>query len=428
MVRLKQIEGSSNRFYLIVLAHMYFEYVRPATVFPFLAPFKLGGILLLLSMLIWFFRCSKEALKDKQIKLYMIGLLQMVVWIPIAVNNYHAFNDAFNLIYYLTGAILPLIALTNSDARTKHFFHHWVIINFLVALATIRAGGTGTGGFLADENDVGLGMNVAFPYAIYLVFNPENSKGRRWFYGAASAAILFAIIYSRSRGAMVGFAAVLFTMWLLSAKKVRNLAISVVVVIFFGGVIISLLPQGYYQRMLTASDPNNSTRVERIYSWRIGWTMFTHNPIFGVGQGNYPYRVVEYQDYVERPKGRPPVAGRVAHSFYFTLLSELGLMGTIIFIWLSAMLVSRMRAIYRSKDAIDPLTKKLNFYGLIAKANVVSLAAYLSAGAFITVNYYPCYWFLVGFGVILHYRFMASKAAESSLDASVPARSSPLRV
>lgn len=394
-------------YYLVVLAHLYFEYVRPATILPFLSPLKLGGVLQFASLLIWLSYCSKEGLKDKQVKVYLLGLLQMVIWVPFAVNNFHAFNNTFNLIFYLFAAILPLLALVNSDERAKHLFHHWIIINFIVAIFTIRAGGKGTGGFLADENDVGLAMNMVLPYALYFSFDTVISKKRRWFYRVVCLVVFFSIVYSRSRGALVGFAAVLFTMWLLSPRKIRNLGVFLGVVLLFGGLILSVLPAGYYDRMLTATDPNNSTRVERIYSWKIGWAMFTKNPIFGVGPGNFPYRVVYYQDLVERPKGRPPIPGRVAHSFYFTLLPELGLMGVAIFCMLTTTLVSRMRAIYKSNSAIEPKSGKLNFYGLMAKANIVSLAAYLSAGAFITVNYYPCYWFLIGFGLILHYRFNA---------------------
>jgi len=206
-------------YFLILLAHIYFEYVRPATVFPFLSPFKLGGLLLLASVLIWLFRCSKDALRDPLIKVYCVGLAQMVVWVPLAVNNYHAFNHTMDLTYYLIGAILPLAALINTDDRLRRFFHHWVVINFLVALVTVRAGGKGTGGFLADENDVGLAMNMALPFAAYLCFLPDISRLRRWFYILASVTILFAIVYSKSRGALVGLVAVSTIMWLLSKKK-----------------------------------------------------------------------------------------------------------------------------------------------------------------------------------------------------------------
>jgi|KBSSwiStaDraftv2_1062776.scaffolds.fasta_scaffold08222_7 O-antigen ligase len=403
-------------YFLILLAHIYFEYVRPATVFPFLSPFKLGGLLLLASVLIWLFRCSKDALRDPLIKVYCVGLAQMVVWVPLAVNNYHAFNHTMDLTYYLIGAILPLAALINTDDRLRRFFHHWVVINFLVALVTVRAGGKGTGGFLADENDVGLAMNMALPFAAYLCFLPDISRLRRWFYILASVTILFAIVYSKSRGALVGLVAVSTIMWLLSKKKVKNLAIAVSVALLFGGIVVSLLPAGYFERMQTASDPNNSTRVERIYSWQIGWEMFKHNPVFGVGPGNYPYRVVEYQDLVRRPSGRPPIPGRVAHSLYFTLFPELGLVGTLIFAYLSVGIVTRMRAIYkipRKRVAIADQTPR--DYQLIAKAIVVSLFAYLSAGAFITVNYYPCYWLLLGFAVILYRRYQAHTPAAPDL-------------
>jgi len=394
-------------FYLILVAHFYFEYVRPASVFPFLSPLKMGGILLFASILIWVFRCSKDALKDSMIKLYCLGLIQMLIWVPLARNNYYAFTNTSNLVYFLVGAILPLAALLNSGERVRHFFHHWTVINFIVALVTIREGGKGTGGFLADENDVGLAMNMALPYAVYLSFDSDITKRRRIFYWLCILVILFAIVYSRSRGALVGFAAVLLVMWLLSEKRIKHLSIGLLTTVLFGGIIVAMLPEGYSERMMTASDPNNSTRVERIYSWSIGWVMFRENPIFGVGPGNFPYHVIDYQDEVVRPKGRPPIAGRVAHSLYFTLLPELGLFGCMIFAFLVGSVVSRMRKIYKSKHARDS-DGQLNNYGLIAKANVVSLAAYLSAGAFITVNYYPNFWFLIGFSVALYRQFFKS--------------------
>ena len=63
--------------------------------------------------------------------------------------------------------------------------------------------------------------------------------------------------------------------------------------------------------------------------------MFLDNPILGVGQGNFPYVFQKYELKVtgsnEAFYGRS-VAGRQAHSIYFTMLPELGIIGTCIFI------------------------------------------------------------------------------------------------
>ena len=92
-------------------------------------------------------------------------------------------------------------------------------------------------------------------------------------------------------------------------------------------------PEKYWEEMESSTSDQTltvGTGAERLYTWGIGWEMFLGNPILGVGQGNFPWNFENYQG-GDRFNTRS-LAGRAAHSMYFTLLPELGTVGTGLFI------------------------------------------------------------------------------------------------
>jgi O-antigen ligase len=395
--------AKSNRFALtVIIVHFYLEYVRPADMYTFLAPLRIGGIVLLWCIFIWVVRCSKTALKDNLIKLYALLLIEMALYVPFATNNYSAYQSVATLAFILIGGVLPVAALVNDYPKARRFFFHWIIINFILTIVVVKNGGIGTGSFLADENDVGLAIAMAFPYPLYLSFSRSYSTRTRVLLRGVVIIMMMAAVYTRSRGALVGMAAVWFAIWIMSSHRLRNIAIFVISACIFGGVVFSILPAGYVDRMTTASDPNNDTRVERLYSWHIAWVTYLHNPIFGVGPGNYPWHVVEYEKEVPRPRGQPSVAGRASHSFYFTVLPELGTFGAVIIGSMIFIIWRRMRHVIQLSKSGTHGAEQAEWFSLLAKALLGSLVGFLSAGAFITVVYYPHLWFLVGFSLVVY--------------------------
>jgi O-antigen ligase len=183
---------------------------------------------------------------------------------------------------------------------------------------------------------------------------------------------------------------------------VKNLMIGLAVSVVAGAAVMSALPTGYVEDMSSISDEGDGTRRERIYSWGIGWRMFLDNPVLGVGPGNYAWSVAHYEMQMtpEERKGHKSVAGRVSHSLYFTLIPELGTVGVLLYGGMIYSTVSRLRRIYRRPATrAGPQNRRNDVTALMAKAALVSLVAYLSAGAFITVLYYPHFWFYLGFAL-----------------------------
>jgi O-antigen ligase len=400
-------QDHANFLVLAPLLVLYVEYVRPGDMVGALSYLRLGILAITFSALVWLTKCDKRHLKDPVIVLYMVFVAQMVIMTPIAVNNYWAFHFTLLLITYLFGFVLPAMALVNSIDRAVRIFRHWVIIYIYLTVVVIYQGGTGPGGFLGDENDAALAINMGLPYVCYMAAQRGISTVRRWIYYAAIALGVFAIAVTFSRGGFVGLVAVGLVMWWFSRYKIRALLAFSLAVIVSGSMLLTVLPAGYLERIETMFDPSDGTRSERLYSWGLGWDMYLANPVVGVGPGNYPWRVREFEPPLElRPPGQPPVDGRAAHSLYATLLPEMGTVGTVVMFsmgWIATRRLLRVSKAVSNVKGDSEVPDDAHFLGLMAKAALASLFAFLVTGAFISVLYYPPFWVWLAFSSIIYY-------------------------
>jgi len=356
---------------------------------PMLVAFALLGL--------WLTRGKVEGFKDRLVILYSLFIVHCGISIFWAANNFWAYKSTLDLVMWLFGGVLPMITFVGKPQELRRLMSLWVLLHVFVGIyAQFVNHGAGPGGYLGDENDVALALCMALPYA-YL--------GRTVFYKSAvgrlmgtACALMIAVgvVASESRG---GFVALLVTalaiIW-FSPHRVRNL----LVVAVLGGALYLGMSQAYLNDMSTINDKQDSTRVARLYSWGRGWEMFLDNPVIGVGAGNYPWRVAEYQERstAENVLGRS-LGGRVAHSMYFTLFPETGLVGTALFFAMLIIGVNRLRRIVRQlAGRADPDALVVR---QMAVAGLASVFGLLSGGAFVSVLYYPHFWYWLGIVVML---------------------------
>ena len=132
--------------------------------------------------------------------------------------------------------------------------------------------------------------------------------------------------------------------------------------------------------------------------------MFYDNPVFGVGPGNYPWRVPEYEPRDrQRERGH---GGKPAHSLYFTLLPELGMLGTVCFILMVVTPFKKFRRVFGKKNAnkvVDAncLNDDLKQLQLNYKAVYGVLFGFLFSGIFLSVLYYPHFWLICALLTVL---------------------------
>ncbi len=383
----------------IFVLYIVFEYARPQSALPAIAPLRIPGIITAaLAVMLPF--SGGLRLTDLQTRLFLALLALMALHVPLAVNNFWAFmllrSMAMTLVVYLAA-----IAYVDSYDRLRKLVTIWLAIHVYLAVWGIANKGRGVAGFLDDENDFCMTMNMVIPFALVPILS-ERQRTRRVLYVAVAGLFLVAIVTSLSRGGFVGLAAVgLF--WLLrSSKRVR----AVTAVGVLAALAVAFAPDRYWDEVRSIREgTQDRTGEERVYEWKIGGLMFRDNPIFGVGQGNFPYRFREYEaqaGFREGLHGRSR-AGRAAHSLYFTLLPELGIMGALLYLAMVRRTFADLRDVRQvtgrlmDRPGAEPARRMHD----LAAALTLSLVAFLVSGAFISILYYPNAWIVMGFTVAL---------------------------
>lgn len=387
-----------------LLGVVFFEYLRPQDwILSFLAPLRLAGIVTLLAGVIFLLNKKNYLREDKILKLLLIFLLVVTVTILFAPNTRAVYNKASILFWTFVAFVFPVCAVIFDKERLYKFFLFWLAIQSLLAIYVATHAGHGPGSYLFDENDAALAINMAIPYALYMYLFPGFSKKNRFFILFSLCTMVLAVGITASRGAVVGLGAIFFTFLLLSEKPIRNAMIFVAMLVVATPIVVSNLPPGYLDDMENMSNPEDKTRDERIWSWSIGWVMFVENPILGVGAGNYEWtnHLYAHLSPLYTPK-RKILGGRAAHSLYFTLLPELGFVGTAIYCAIVLGLMQRYRKFRSFFNSQQTKSEDLLRFMLLYKAVTASAVAFLITGAFITVLYYPPFWHLVGLSVALY--------------------------
>jgi probable O-glycosylation ligase (exosortase A-associated) len=383
---------------LLLFGYATVEFVRPQIYLGSIASvLRPGLVLTLLLTMYWLKNWGPRALFADRLLVYVFLFASFATaWIPFTTNNYWAFQVAKGLWLFVTAAIVPISLFIVSAQRRRQFIAFWIAIHVYLAGFVIVNDGRGPGGILQDENDMAFALGLALPYPFFLAQRREATVPQRALLYGAAVLMLAAIVATHSRGGFIGLGCMVLYAISLSKRKIRNLLLCVVVV-FIG---VMLVPDSYLERIGTITDTTDSSRNERLTAWRIGANIFLDNPILGVGTGNYgthsgPYHMA-LPDF---ERGMPVLAGRAAHSLYFTLLPELGLVGAVLFGLLVAGAFKSLRRCERLLDAASDDDAQRDL--LLARSIRASLICYLAAGAFISVLYYPQFWYTIGIIVAL---------------------------
>jgi O-antigen ligase len=405
----QQTSGKGS--FTIVLLALLFEFGRPQEIIPGL---KLVPFATLLHGWLFFavMNAGKFDLAKKQTKLWIALFAVMVLNIPFATNYYFAVMTEKDM--FLTfGLYLGIISFVDSLDKFYRTIKIWMGIHAFLAVMGIFSGGHGVGGWLGDENDFCMEMDVAAGFALFLMSSKVAGVSRPVYIGLLCLFILAAIA-TMSRGGFIGLIAVGLYWWIRSPNKIMPVFLGMMIVLF----MVLVAPDAYWDRIKSTTSEETieeGTGATRLYTWGIAWEMFLYNPIIGVGQGNFPWALEEYQG--DRTFQEKSYAGRAAHSLYFTLLPELGLAGLVIFLgmlmdsfkelkWVSLTAReygSKMDLSTKAMDRLQDLRRRNKLQNALFAARALEGAfiGYLVASTFVSTLYYPTFWILVAFSIAL---------------------------
>lgn len=204
---------------------------------------------------------------------------------------------------------------------------------------------------------VGIGMCAFFAFAV------PSARMKRFAF-ALAALCLAGVVASFARGAVLSAAALLGWLWLRAPNKGRVSAalIGAAVVVIGAASLFSGVarggnadsPAGFWQEMSTIFEDveggNGGTGDDRKFLWHAATLVFKQYPILGAGASGFGVAAAQFDPevFAFREIDNPAVLyDRALHSSYYQILSEAGVVGSLIYAWILVDFLLRNAALRR---------------------------------------------------------------------------------
>jgi O-antigen ligase len=195
-------------------------------------------------------------------------------------------------------------------------------------------------GLMGNPNDLAMNMVTFLPFAAFAALTPGKPLARL-FAAGVTVLMLGAILFAKSRAGFLALAVTGLLILLQSGRLRPRLAILAVVAAL---VVPPILPQAFWTRVssiVNAEDDETGSREARLVLFQDGWDAFMDHPFTGVGAG-------QFQNY--NPPDRQEL-WRETHNVPLQVLSELGIAGGAVFVWL---LARSGRTLFQTWRALRP--------------------------------------------------------------------------
>ena len=201
------------------------------------------------------------------------------------------------------------------------------------------------------------------------------------------------IVVAQSRGGFLGVIIMILLYIISSKKKFKSSFIAVT------GLAIGLLfmPANFWERVkkievketteIAGDDLSNKRRVELP---RAGFLMWSANPIFGVGLGNYKENSIIYNPILNEINGPG-----VAHNTYIEMLGETGVFGFLLYLSIFFGSIRVLNKILRRHPDSPFLYNS-------ARSLKISMYCFFISAIFLSAQYSKFYWLLVFLIFSLH--------------------------
>lgn len=376
-------------YFWFLCIYIFFEYVRPQSIYPAIDILPYAFIFLLLTLILWFISPTREFPKSKltfPIIILFIAIMTSALFsfFPQWSNKYIDIPINWLILYILFIGIVTtknrlfivvLLLLLCSFKMSQHASITWVQRGFSFA----RWGISGGKGWFANAADLGIQFCIFVPLAFYFYLSFKNNWGKlkKLLFMSFFVTGTMGIVATGERGTLLGLVAMGLYSILSSKKRFKTLLILSIFTI----AIYSIVPQKFLDRFDNIGEDNTSQ--SRLKYWGRGIEMFKDHPYTGIGYYNWvPYYSTYYPG--ESLRGEKQ---EVAHSTPITALAELGLFGILSYYLLVLKIIFINRRIQKESELNSDI-----FITNLAKALNVGLIGFLVTSTFVTVVYYPFLW------------------------------------
>ena len=376
-----------------VSLYIFFEYVRPQSIYPAIEGLPFGQLTLALALgaLVLegkLFRSVNRA--DGALILYTLVVFASI---PVAYDPGHAASNlklVFNwiLVYYL------ITNLVDTEKRYFVFMGFFLLWSLKMSQHATRSwaasgfgfrswGATGAPGWFHNSGEFAIQMTIFVPLSVYFILALKKywPTWKTWLLCFLPVSGLIGVMASSSRGGQLGMGAVVLVMAAKSRRRIRALAALLLV----AGAGWFMMPEAQKQRFTQAGE--DQTSRARLAYWEDGIAIMNENPVLGVGYENWiPY----YRSYF---RGSDDTGlehqGQLPHNIFVEAGAELGYVGLAAFL----LLIGGTFYLNRETRRLAPRCRgDPDFFRYMAHGLDAALVGYLVSGFFVTVLYYPYFW------------------------------------
>lgn len=388
---------TESKVYVMVLLYLFFEYVRPQSLYPVIDIIPYGKIILSMCLIGYLLQRKKSDVSNTANRLMVLFLsvilLSSFFGLSLDVSmSYWSDFIAWMLVYYL------ITHIVNTEKRFLIFILLFLLCSFKMAQFSTRgwiAGGRGYStygfgggpGWFHNSGEFGIQMCIFFPLAFYFYLSLKDlwPKWKKILFSLLPVTGFLGLITSSNRGTLVGGTAVVIWMFLKSRYRVKALCALLLV----GALAFKLVPEEQITRFQQAGE--DQTSVSRLDNWKKGLKMAERYPVFGVGYKNWQVADRQFFD------GN----GLLSHNIFVECLSELGYAGLTVFVLL---IFSTFKNNHQTrKIALKNGMNGNTFIFNMAHGLDAALIGYLASGFFVTVLFYPYFWINLSMTVALNH-------------------------
>jgi O-antigen ligase len=321
----------------------------------------------------------------------------------LALNRGVAFLWTYDYLKLVVFYFVILLVIQDEE-QLKRFFIAYIVImllyvgksswefflhdKYMYRMGTKRMMGIDT--TYGDPNSFAASIIYSLPFLWGMIkYKLENPWIKKILYGYGILSIV-AIVCTGSRAGMVSGLLFLFLVWLKTSQKM--VGIILISILLF--LTWNIMPEKYRLRFMTiyTSGISKSADVSaqgRIYTLKRGFDMFKKKPVFGVGPGNFKQGLTLFGDY----------SGTSSHNLYGSMFGELGLLGTLAFIFMIYKIIITHSLVIGQASFLE--MEENNFYSIFSVASIQGIILLLFNGNF-GGNLYRYNWLWIGaIGVLL---------------------------
>lgn len=377
--------------FILICTYLFFEYVRPQSIYPWLDFVPWTQIILIFTIISMALTQTKFKIDVKESKLmltYSIIVLLSATFSQYANESFSRLRTFFDwlIIYFL------IVSIVNNRKRFFIFLLSFLLYSFKMAqhgaLSWIKRGFkytnwgvVGAPGWFNNSGEVGVQMCIFVPLSIAFILGIRKWYPKRWLFLFCLMPLtgMATVAASSSRGAVLGLVGGLLWLALSMFKQNRVYFFrSVTLLLLVLTLLYVLTPTQFKRRFQRAGKDKTST--VRLIRWQEGLNALERSPMLGVGFDVWDIYCAEHTEF-------PMRATYLIHNIFLQCATELGVTGLGGFL---ALIISLFFTTKKARALAGASGDEFIFF--ISYGFDGAMVGYLISGFFVTVLYYPFFW------------------------------------